>query len=212
MIELRTFSFIDSLQPQLAAFIGTTCRGFQPTKGMASLFIEIAPGIAMHRIIDTALKQTNVRAAVLVVERAFGILEIHHENKGEVIAAGKAILDYLGMKEGDQRKPRVVYSDIIRNIEPDHSQLINANKYGSMFVPGQSLFILEVEPAAYATIAANEAEKAANINLTHVQPYGAFGRLQLMGAEAEIDSAAKAANNFIEKLGGKELKQEIKGS
>ena len=202
MIQLRTYSFIDSLQPQLAAFIGTTCRGFPPTRGMASLFIEIAPGIAMHRLMDAALKASRVRAAVLVVERAFGILEVHHEDQGEVRAAGEASLSYLKMKEGDQMKPRVIFHDVIRNVEPDHSKLINANKWGTMFVPGMSLFTFEVEPAAYASIAANEAEKAAHIDLIHVQPYGAFGRLQLMGPEAEIDSAASAAIQFVEGLPG----------
>ena len=48
-----------------------------------------------------------------------------------------------------------------------------------MILPGQSLFILETEPAGYVVFAANEAEKAAHVYLVNVTPYGAFGRLYM---------------------------------
>ncbi len=196
--------FLDSLQPQLAALTGTTSRGFLPVPGVASLFVEIAPGMAIHQLMDAALKATRALPAAMVVERAFGMLEVHHEDKGEVHSAGQAILSALGHVETDRLKPRIVSNQIIRSIEPTHAQLINRIRFGSMLVPGDSLFILETEPAAYVAFAANEAEKAARIQLIEVQTFGAFGRLYLGGAEAEIDAAASAAVKAIEGIKGKE--------
>ena len=193
-IQLRTYTFLDSLQPQLASFIGKTARGFLPVPEMASLFVEIAPGIAINRVTDVALKANEVQPAVLVVERAFGLLELHAEDKGDVRAAGKALLDALGLAEKDRLKPRIVSNEIIRSIEPYHAQLINRNSAGMMVLPGQSLFILETDPAGYVSFAANEAEKAARVYLNHLRPFGAFGRMWMGGSESEIDSAAEAAS------------------
>jgi ethanolamine utilization microcompartment shell protein EutL len=202
--SLRAFVFLDSLQPQLAAHICTTCRGYFPVPGVASLFVEIAPGMAIHKMIDTALKQTSVQPATLVVERAYGMLEIHSEDKGEVRQAGDAILGQIGAKETDRMKPRIISNTIIRAIEPMHAMILDKIRFGSMIEPGQSLFILETEPAAYVAFAANEAEKAANIKLVDVTPYGAYGRLYLAGSEAEIDSAAKAALDALKSITGVE--------
>lgn len=201
---LRAFVFLDSLQPQLAAHICTTCRGYFPVPYVASLFTEIAPGMAIHQVIDTALKNTRVQPATLVVERAYGMLEVHHEDKGEVRSAGEAILAHLGVTENDRLKPRTVSNTIIRAIEPMHAMILDRIRFGSLIEPGQSLFILETEPAAYAVLAANEAEKAANVRLIDVTPFGAFGRLYLAGPEAEIDSAAQAAIAAIQSVTGKE--------
>lgn len=203
-ITLRTFVFLDSLQPQLAAFIGVTGRGFAPVRDMASLWIEIAPGIAINNITDICLKATAVQPANQVVERAFGILELHHADQGEVRQAGRAALNYLELEEKDRLKPTVVSKQVIRAIEPMHAQVVNRNREGSMLIPGESLFILETAPAAYAVYAANEAEKAARIKLVHVQPYGAFGRVMLSGDESNIDSAMEAAVHAIESLSGRE--------
>lgn len=202
---LRTFVFLDSLQPQLAAHICTTCRGYFPVPYVASLFVEIAPGMAIHRVIDVALKATKVNPATLVVERAYGMLEVHHEDKGEVRSAGQAILKHLGVDETDRIKPRIVSNTIIRAIEPYHAMILDKIRFGSMIEPGQSLYIMETEPAAYVAIAANEAEKAANVRLVDVTPFGAFGRLYLAGTEAEIDSAAAAALSVLQAMGGKEV-------
>ncbi|MEO6953025.1 MAG: hypothetical protein ABI321_14590 [Polyangia bacterium] len=200
---LRTYSFLDALQPQLASFIGKTARGFLPLPGMASLFVEIAPGIAINRVTDIALKSTKVVPAIQVVERAYGLLEVHDPDQGEVRQAGKAILDHLGVTEDDKLKPKILTTQIIRAIEPYQAQLINRNSQGMMILPGQSLFILETEPAGYVAFAANEAEKAANVGLVSVTPYGAFGRLYMSGSESEIDSASQAAIAAIESVTGK---------
>ncbi len=202
--SLRTYVFLDSLQPQLAAHICTTCRGYFPVPYVASLFVEIAPGMAIHRLMDVALKGTSVQPATLVVERAYGMLELHSENKGEVRSAGEAILKSLGVTENDRMKPRLVSNTIIRAIEPMHAMILNKIRFGSLIEPGESLFILETEPAAYAALAANEAEKAAKVKLVDVTPFGAFGRLYLAGTESEVDSAAAAALDALKAISGKE--------
>jgi ethanolamine utilization microcompartment shell protein EutL len=202
--QLRAYVFLDSLQPQLAAHMCTTSRGYFPVPYVASLFVEIAPGMAIHRVIDTALKATSVQPATLVVERAYGMLEVHHEDKGEVMSAGHAILQHLGVKESDRVKPKIVSNTIIRAIEPYHAMIIDKIRFGSMIEPGQSLLIMETEPAAYVAFAANEAEKAANVRLIDVTPFGAFGRLYMAGTEADVDSAAQAALAALKSLGGEE--------
>lgn len=202
MISLRTYAFLDNLQPQVAAHIGTTSRGFLPTAGVASLWVEIAPGISIHRLLDSALKATRVQPATIAVERAFGVLEVHHPDQGEVRQAGAAILSGIEKNENDRMKPRIVSSQVIRSIESYHTQLINRTRYGSMILPGESLFILETEPAAYAVLAANEAEKAARITLVDVLPIGAFGRLYLSGSEAQVDAAAAAAQQAMQSIEG----------
>jgi hypothetical protein len=199
-VTLRGYVFLDSLQPQLAAFIGTTCRGFLPLAGQASLFVETAPGMIINRVTDVALKATRAVPAVQVVERSFGLLEIHHDDKGEVNSAGDAILSALDVTLADGLRPRVVSDQIIRSVEPYQAQLINRNRQGMLLIPGQSLFILETEPAAWIVAAANEAEKAANVNLINLRPFGAFGRLWMAGNESEIDSAREAAIAAIQAL------------
>jgi hypothetical protein len=202
-VSLRTYTFLDALQPQLATFMGKTARGFLPVPGQASLFIEIAPGIAINRVTDVALKATKVQPALQVVERAYGLLEIHHFDQGEVLSAGAAVLGHLELHEEERLKPKVLTNQIIRAVEAYQTQIINRNSAGMMILPGQSLFILETEPAGYVAYAANEAEKAARIFLINVTPYGAFGRLYLSGPEAEIDAAAAAAISAIESIKGR---------
>jgi hypothetical protein len=202
-VSLRTYTFLDALQPQLATFIGKTARGFLPVPGQASLFIEIAPGIAINRVTDVALKATKVQPALQIVERAYGLLEVHHFDQGEVISAGRAVLGHLELHEEERLKPRVLTNQIIRAVEAYQTQIINRNSQGMMILPGDSLFILETEPAGYVAFAANEAEKAAHVSLVNVTPYGAFGRLYLSGSEAEIDAAAAAAVSAIESVKGR---------
>ena len=202
-VSLRTYTFLDALQPQFATFMGKTARGFLPVPGQASLFIEIAPGIAINRVTDVALKATKVQPALQVVERAYGLLEVHHFDQGEVLSAGKAVLDHLELKEEERTKPKVLTNQIIRAVEAYQTQIINRSSSGMMILPGESLFILETEPAGYVAFAANEAEKAAHISLINVTPYGAFGRLYLSGTEAEIDAAASAAISAIESIKGR---------
>ena len=205
-VTLRTYIFLDSLQPQLASFIGTTARGCLPVAGVASMFIETAPGLIINRITDVALKATRATPAIMVVERAFGLLEIHHEDKGQVQLGGQAVLDYLKITEADRVKPRVVSDQIIRAVEPYHAQLINRMRYGDMLIAGESLFILETEPAGYIAFAANEALKSAHVKLIDASLFGAFGRLYLSGPEAQIDAARDAALRSIETVVGREAK------
>lgn len=203
-IELRSYVYIDSLQPQHAAYMGTVSIGFLPLPGDTSLWIEISPGIEINRITDVALKSTAVRPGVQMVERLYGLLEIHSSSQGETRTAGRAILDALGVTERERLKPRVVSSQIIRNLDPHQAQLINRTRRGQMIMTGQTLYVLEVEPAAYAALAANEAEKAAQINLLQVSAVGSFGRLYLGGEERDIIAASGAVIATLESVYGRE--------
>lgn len=202
-VDLRSYVFLDSLQPQMAAFIGSTAKGFLPLAGDASLWVEISPGIEINRITDVALKATKVRPAVQVVERLFGLLEVHSPDQAEVRASGEAILDALGVQSDERWKPRIHSSQIIRRVDAHQTQLINRNRKGMMLIADQTLYIMEVEPAAYAVLAANEAEKAANINILEVRPFGSFGRVYLGGEERDIMAGYTAAVQAIEDLTGR---------
>ena len=203
-VTLRTYVFLDSLQPQLAAFVGTTARGFLPVAGDASMFIETAPGLIINRITDVALKATAATPAIMVVERAFGLLEIHHRDKGQVHTGGAAVLEYLKIAENDRVQPRVVSDQVIRAVEPYHAQVINKSRYGDMLIAGESLLILETEPAGYIAFAANEALKAARVKLIDASLFGANGRLYLSGPEAQIDAARDAALTRLQTVRGRE--------
>ncbi len=210
MADLRSFVFLDSLQPQLAAYLGTTAKGFLPIAGEASLIVEISPGIEINRVTDIAVKATDVRPGMQVVERLYGMLEIHSPSQADVRQAGEAILDALALKETDRIKPRVLSSQVIKHVDDLQVQLINRNRQGMMLIAGESLFIMEVEPAGYAAFAANEAEKAANINVVDVRMTGAFGRVYLGGEQRDIDVASVAAQKAIEGLTGREVKSSRK--
>jgi len=200
-VQLRTFVFIDALQPQLASYLGTSSQGFLPVPGDACLWIEVAPGMAVHRLSDIALKATNVRMGEQVVERAFGSMEIHYRSQSEVLAAGDIILEQLGARLEDRLPCRIAWAENIRAVTPDHATLINRQlRRGSMLLPGKTLFIFECEPAGYAIYAANEAEKAANVTLVDVKPFGNFGRLMMMGSEAEASEALAAAERAVAQL------------
>ncbi len=203
-IEIRTLAFLDSLQPQYAAFLGTVAQGFLPLAGDASLYIEVSPGIEINRLTDVALKATNVKPGMQIIERFYGLLEIHSPDQAETRAAGAAILDAVGLTEADRLKPKVLSSQIIRRIDDHHAQLINRMRHGQMIVPGQTLYVLECEPAAYAALAANEAEKSANINVLEVRAAGAMGRVYLGGEEQDIDVGWRAAVAALEALDGRE--------
>jgi hypothetical protein len=202
-IELRSYAFLDSLQPQYAAFMGTTAQGFLPLAGEAVLFVEVAPGIEINRLTDVALKATSVKPGMQIIERVFGLLEVHSPEQSETRAAGEAILESLGLSEADRLKPEVHTSQIIRRIDDHHAQLINRTRHGQMIIPGQTLYVLECGPAAYAALAANEAEKAANINVLEVRAFGAVGRIDLGGEEQDIEVGWQAAVAALEGLDGR---------
>ncbi|NEQ40814.1 MAG: hypothetical protein F6K40_33175 [Okeania sp. SIO3I5] len=203
-IELRSYVFIDNLQPQHAAYIGTVALGFLPLPGDTSLWVEISPGIEINRITDVALKSNSVRPGVQFVERLYGLLEIHSSRQGDTKAAGKAILQALEVQESDRLKPRIVSSQVIRNLDPHQAQLINRNRRGQMILGGQTLYVLEVQPAAYAALAANEAEKAALINILQINAVGSFGRLYLGGEERDILAGSRAALEAMKNVSGRE--------
>lgn len=202
-VDLRAYVFLDSLQPQFTAFLSTIAQGYLPTTGQAALFVEISPGIEINRVTDIALKSTRVTPGMQIVERLYGMLEVHSDSQAEVREAGRAILAALELKEDDRRKPRVISSQVIRRVDDYQTQLINRTRHGNMILPGQTLYILECEPAAYSALAANEAEKAANINILEVRSFGSFGRLYLGGEEQDIDVGYRAAIQAIEGVTGK---------
>ena len=203
-IELRTYAFIDRMQPQAAAQLAATCQGDVPVAGMAELFIEVAPGNEIFRCADVALKAADVRPALQVVEREFGLLEIHSRQQAEVLAAGAAVLEHLGLTERERTRPRVASAQFVTNVNPYQAQLINKWRKGNLLIPGSSLFVLEVAPAAYVTLAANEAEKGADISLVEVRAVGRFGRLFVSGTESDVRAAAEAARRALEALEGRE--------
>jgi hypothetical protein len=210
-VELRSYVFLDSLQPQHSAFLGTVARGFLPLPNDASLWIEISPGIEINRITDIALKATAVRPGMQIVERLYGLLEVHSESQADVRAAGAAILDALGLKIEDRLKPQVVSSQIIRHIDPHQVQLINRMRHGHMILAGQTLYVMEVQPAAYAALAANEAEKRAELNILEVRAFGSFGRVYLGGEERDIMAGYQAAIDAIESVSGR-VPESVKGT
>jgi ethanolamine utilization microcompartment shell protein EutS len=198
--ELRTLTFIDSLQPQLAQFIAKDNRVYDPSEYDAALFIEIAPAMEIHTMIDIALKATRARLGSVVTERVFGLMLVHHHDQGEVREAGRAVLSQTGLDENDRAEVKVLTNKVIRSVEQDHAIMFTGTARGNMVLAGESVFILEATPAAYLSIACNEALKAANIKLIEIRPFGATGRLTMSGTESEIDSAAEAAIKILNHL------------
>lgn len=208
-IDLRCFTYIDVLQPQTAGFLGTVSRGYHPLKGQASLFIEVAPGMDINLVTDIALKQTTCTPSMLIVERHFGVLELHDYDQGQVRAAGHAILDELGLEEQQRLEPVVVSEETITGITGYHSQIVNRMRHGNFIEEGYVLYVLEVHPAGYALLATNEAEKAAKIDVLEFQAVGAFGRVYLGGTEEEIAQAGKAAVAALGEIKGRANKVKV---
>jgi hypothetical protein len=202
-MELRTFTYLDVLQPQLASFLQTVAAGFLPLEGQASLFIEIAPGIAINNVTDAALKHTAVIPGMQIVERAYGLLELHAFDQGEVRAAAAAILAKLGVTENERLAPRILSREIITGIDGHQSAMINRMRHGEMLLDGQTLYTLEVSPAGYAAFAANEAEKRAEIGVLEVVTFGAVGRVWLGGGEEEVRQASAAIDAALTSLPGR---------
>ncbi|MFZ4577563.1 MAG: hypothetical protein ACOYOB_04120 [Myxococcota bacterium] len=203
-IQLRTFTHIDSLQPQVAAFIATVARGFLPLQDQAALLVEVAPGISINLVTDAVLKRTEAIPGMQIVERAFGMLEVHHFDQGQVREAGQAVLEAYGMTVEDRLKPKIMSSQIITGIEGYHTMLINRMRHGDAILQGQTLYTLEVHPAGYALLATNEAEKAADIHVLEMIMTGAFGRVWLSGDEESIAQAVKAIEQVLGSVSGRE--------
>jgi len=201
--SLRCYCYLDRMQPQFAAFIGTVTQGDLPTEGMAALYVEMSPGNEVFRMVDIAVKATEARPGAQIVEREFGMFEVHSLNQAAVLEAGDVVLKRLELTVADRLKPEVVSTQVITHIDPYQSQLLNRFRRGSMLVPGETMLVLECAPAAYINFACNEAEKTASIKLVHVSSVGRFGRMWLSGSEAEIMTARDAAIRALESLEGK---------
>ncbi len=200
--SLRCYSYLDRMQPQYAAFVGTITQGDLPTEGMASLYIEMAPGNEAFRMVDIAVKATEAKPGAQLVEREFGMFEVHSRSQAEVLEAGRIVLQRLGLEIKDRVKPEIASVQVITNVDPYQAQLLNRFRRGSMLVPGETMLVLECAPAAYINYACNEAEKGSNIKILHVSSVGRFGRMWLSGSEAEINTARDAAVKAIEELEG----------
>ncbi|HEY7689269.1 MAG TPA: hypothetical protein VH835_11270 [Dongiaceae bacterium] len=207
MTELRVYLPIENLRPQFAAYMSTPtrARGYPPLEGSHSLIIEVAPGLAIERIIDLALKSVPaVEPGILFVERQFGVLELHSNDPADVKRAGEAVLKGIGRKAADQLKPRVLYTDVIEEITDQHAVIINRNRQASMILPGETLLICEMVPALFAAVAANEAEKVAPENtLVDVQMIGAAGRLYISGRNSGIHRAKDRIAATLEAIEGR---------
>jgi hypothetical protein len=201
--QLRVYSYLDRMQPQYAAFVGTITQGDLPVEGMASLYIEMAPGNEAFRMVDIAVKATEAKPGAQLVEREFGMFEVHSRSQAEVLEAGRVVLERLGLQINDRLKPEVASVQIITNVDHYQAQLLNRFRRGSMLVPGETMLILECAPAAYINFACNEAEKGANIKILHVSSVGRFGRMWLSGSEAEIVTARNAAVQALESVEGR---------
>jgi ethanolamine utilization microcompartment shell protein EutL len=201
-MELRTYILIDSMQPQYAALTGKLLRGDVPVEGMAEIFMELAPASDVYEVLDAALKTTDVRPGLLRVEREFGTIEIHGFFQEAVQVAGREALARFGLSESDRIKPEAVLVKMVTNVDAYEAQLVNQTSYGSLLLKGQTLCVVEVAPAAYVMLAANEAEKAANITLVNYTPSGRYGRLLIAGTESEVKVGRDAAIQAVNSLAG----------
>ncbi|MGI6143691.1 MAG: hypothetical protein ACOYEK_07560 [bacterium] len=190
MLDLRAYAYLDSLQPQFAALTAALVQGNFPRANDAALYLEVAPGIEVYRLVDIALKASGVELGYQMVEREFGMLEFHSASQSDVISAGEAILAAIGKKPEDALPPTLIAARIVRRVDPNQAQIVNRSKAGALLLPGSTLCVMEVEPAAYAVVAANEAEKVAAINLIDTWTFGVYGRVFFSGTEAEVKVAA----------------------
>ena len=207
MSELRVYLLIESLRRQFAAYMAspTRGRGYVPIEGMHSLIIEMAPALAIHRVMDLAVKSVpEAEPGMLYVERQFGILELHDENLERLKRAGQSVLEGIGAKAADQLKPRVLYTDIVEDVTDQHAVILNRNREASMILPGESLLLVEIVPALFAAVAANEAEKAApSATLVDCQMIGASGRLFISGERESITKARDHILNMLAAIPGR---------
>src|SRR5262250_2560026 len=206
--ELRVYLLVKDLQRQFAAYLGTPtrARGYPPFEGQHSLIVEVAPGLAIERVTDLALRAVPaVEPGILFVERQFGVLEVHGSDLADVERAGQAILDGLGADEKDQLRPRILFSDVIEDIADAHAIIINRNRSGSMIIPGDALGVSEVTPALFAAVAANEAERAApGVTLVDVSMIGAAGRIYMSGATPDVLRAQQEIAAVLGAVEGRE--------
>ncbi len=206
--ELRVYLPLVDLQPQVAAYLGTPtrARGYPPFAGQHALIIEVAPGLAIERVTDLALRSVpGIEPGILFVERQFGVLEVHADSMDDVMRAGQAVLDGIGAKAEQQLRPRILYADVIEDVTDQHAVIINRNRQASMLLPGDSLLVFEMTPALFAAMAANEAEKASpDITLVDVQMIGAAGRVYIGGRTEAVERARDAITEALVAVVGRE--------
>jgi len=198
MADLRSFIHLDRLQPQTMCYLGSWIRGTLPRAGDAAQVVEISPGLDIEPLTDVALKHARVAAGMLIVERQFGYLEFHGPSDAVSAAAG-AVLEHLDTDASSATRPEVLASTIMSRIDSQHAFLLNRNKLGSMALPGESVFVLEMQPASYAVLATNEAEKAVGpgVKVVDFRMVGATGRVYLSGPESDVRQAAEAAEGAL---------------
>lgn len=197
-VELRTYAFVDRLQPQMAALLGSFISGDPVVEGMSELYLEIAPGSDIYRLVDAALKETDVKPGSQVVERQFGMTELHSFSQASVKRAGATVLGLLGMTVADATPASLVSSRIISNVDAHQAQLVNRTRRGNLLVAGESMLVVECEPAGYITAIGNEIEKYAGIKVVDVSGVGMFGRLWISGPHAEVLAAEEATHRAFE--------------
>jgi hypothetical protein len=207
-VELRVYLPIPDLGRQFAAYLGTPlrARGYPPIEGDHALIVEVAPGLAIERIIDLALKSVpEVEPGIHFVERQFGVLEVHAADPKLVDKAGQAILNGIGAKPEDALRPQLNYVDVIEEVTDQHAVIVNRNREASMLLPGQTLLVVEVTPALFAAVAANSAERVApELTLVTVSMIGAAGRVYLAGETADIVRARDEITRVLEAVTGRE--------
>jgi hypothetical protein len=191
------------MQPQFASLFASACRGFLSVEGMASLFVEVLPGVEINRLADISLKVTNSKPGEMIVERRYGMMEIHSFEREEIMHAGQMILEELGLEEEDRLAPSILSTSIINKVDPYQAVIINRNSKGMLILGGDDVYLLEVTPAAYSSIAANEAEKHCDVRLVDIRFFGAAGRIYLAGTESEIQAAAKKIVETLNQLKGR---------
>jgi hypothetical protein len=206
-IELRVYLPIPELGRQFAAYLGTPlrARGYPPIEGDHALIVEVAPGLAIERVIDLALKSVpDVEPGIHFVERQFGVLEVHASDAGLVERAGRAILEGIGAKPEDTLRPTITYIDVIEDVTDQHAVIVNRNREASMLLPGQTLLVAEVTPALFAAVAANAAERVApEATLVTVSMIGAAGRVYLAGTSPDIVRARDEMARVLEGVRGR---------
>jgi ethanolamine utilization microcompartment shell protein EutL len=202
-MQLRTYVMVDRMQPQYAAFTGKRTLGMIPVEGDAQIYIEVSPAAEVYKVMDIALKTTDVKPGYLNMGRQYGFLEIHSSHQEAVQYTGQKALEMMNLQESDRLKPQVLSANMTSGMDPYEAQLINARNAGGLLLAQQTFCVIEVRPAAYIVLAANEAEKAAHITLNHYTSAGASGRLMISGSESAVSQSRDAAISAIESLEGR---------
>ncbi len=202
-VDLRGALVIDAMQPQFAACVAANSDGYFPVAGESAFWLEARPGIVINRLMDVALKKCRVTPGALITERSYGTLEVHSPDQGQVREAGRLILQAAGVNYEDGLEANILTDEIIRQVDSHHAMLINRTRSGMLLLGGDTLYTLEVNPAIWVLLAANEAEKAAPIRLVGLGNNGAVGRLRLAGSDAEIEAAVAAVHRALAQVRGR---------